>query len=232
MQWSDLKNDIGKAAPILGTLVGGPLGGAVGGLISAALGTANTPDAVSAALATDPAAAEKIAELQINAKVQLQQIQAADTLAQLTAANNAYATEVDDRKDARKRQMETKDWFPSALAIFVTLGFFGSLAMLCFVEIPKANGPVVYLMIGSLGTAWAAVMNYEYGSTRIGSAQTSKVTDFAISPGSVSSYPALAAPTPSSTVNINAPQGGSPAVAINNPPPDADNNPNQIYRGS
>ena len=38
MEWKDVANVVGKAAPILGTLLGGPAGAAVGALVASALG--------------------------------------------------------------------------------------------------------------------------------------------------------------------------------------------------
>ena len=58
MNWADISGLVGKAAPMLGTLVGGPAGTIVGSMIASALGTSATPDAVHAAIASDPAAAE------------------------------------------------------------------------------------------------------------------------------------------------------------------------------
>lgn len=64
MDWKDLGKKVGKFAPLLGTVLGGPAGGAVGGLVAAALGSANDPDAIDAAIAADPGAAAKLRELE------------------------------------------------------------------------------------------------------------------------------------------------------------------------
>jgi hypothetical protein len=64
MNWTDISSAVGKAAPLLGTVLGGPAGGAVGGLIAAALGTKDTPEAVSAALA-NPDAAIKLRQIEV-----------------------------------------------------------------------------------------------------------------------------------------------------------------------
>ncbi|QDP60311.1 3TM-type holin [uncultured Alcanivorax sp.] len=64
MDWSDIGKMVGKAAPIVGTLLGGPAGGAVGGLVSQALGAGNDPDEVGEILKSDPAAYERIKRLE------------------------------------------------------------------------------------------------------------------------------------------------------------------------
>ena len=40
--WDKVKSLIGSSAPLIGTLIGGPVGTAVGGLVSSALGVDNT----------------------------------------------------------------------------------------------------------------------------------------------------------------------------------------------
>lgn len=63
MNWGDIgKTLLGLGLPTLGTALGGPLGGAAGKMIADALGTAATPSAVGAALSTDPAVQQKLAE--------------------------------------------------------------------------------------------------------------------------------------------------------------------------
>lgn len=63
MNWDDIgKTLLGLGLPTLGTALGGPLGGAAGKMIADALGTSPTPAAVGAALSTDPAVQQKLAE--------------------------------------------------------------------------------------------------------------------------------------------------------------------------
>ena len=80
MKWSDVAGVVGKAAPLLGTVLGGPAGGAVGGLVAAALGVEQTPEAVQQA-AADPAAAAKLRELEERHRYDLEaaHIRAAET---------------------------------------------------------------------------------------------------------------------------------------------------------
>jgi hypothetical protein len=62
MDWKDIASTVGKAAPILGTLLGGPAGAAVGSIIASALGTGNDPAEVERAIAADPQALLKLRE--------------------------------------------------------------------------------------------------------------------------------------------------------------------------
>ena len=71
----------------------------------------------------------------------------------------------EDRDSARNREIKIKDKTPGGLAIFLTVGFFGSLGGLFYFEIPEANKAIVYSMIGSLGTGWITMLAYYYGSS-------------------------------------------------------------------
>lgn len=86
MEWKDLTSSIGKFAPLIGTVLGGPAGAAVGALVSATLGTDNDPSAVEQALVNNPDVALKLAQLEADQRIQLQ------TLA-ITAEHNRLSAE-------------------------------------------------------------------------------------------------------------------------------------------
>ena len=65
MNWKSL---LGDAAPVIGTLLGGPAGGAVGGLIARALGVGDSSEDLAVALKKNPALIAKIKELEIQQK--------------------------------------------------------------------------------------------------------------------------------------------------------------------
>ena len=166
MDWKDIASTVGKAAPILGTLLGGPAGAAVGSIIASALGTGNTAEDVSAAIAADPAAMVKLREIEASKTVRLQEL-AADM------AKHEIATAAADRASAREREAKTGDTFtPRALALLVTAGFFGVLAYLLVEGKPAAGGDALLVMLGSLGTAWTAIVSYYYGSSAGSAAKT------------------------------------------------------------
>ena len=62
---NDLLNLLKSVAPTLATAVAGPLGGAAVTALAARLGVSDSVDAVAKAIAGDPAAAQKIAELEL-----------------------------------------------------------------------------------------------------------------------------------------------------------------------
>lgn len=63
--WENIKDTVASIAPVAGSLLGGPAGGAIGGLIASALGVENDPDAVARAIKTDPNAALKLKEVEM-----------------------------------------------------------------------------------------------------------------------------------------------------------------------
>lgn len=66
MNWKDIQNAVATVAPSLGALLGGPLGGVAGVFVSQALGVENTPSAVDAALKKDPAAFQKLKQVELD----------------------------------------------------------------------------------------------------------------------------------------------------------------------
>ena len=72
--WDNVKSILGTAAPIIGTLIGGPAGTAVGSLVASALGVENTPHAIEQELKNNPEALVKLKQLEFENQVQLKKI--------------------------------------------------------------------------------------------------------------------------------------------------------------
>lgn len=81
-----------------------------------------------------------------------------------------------DRANARQREATTGDKTPKIIAFAVTGGFFGVLLLLAYVEVPNGTKEVLYVMVGSLGTAWTSIINYYFGSSS-GSASKQALID-------------------------------------------------------
>ena len=60
-------------------------------------------------------------------------------------------------------QINTKSIVPAILAIGVTIGFFGILIGLMTDNVTKSDA--LLLMLGSLGTAWTAIVSFYFGSS-------------------------------------------------------------------
>ncbi len=124
LEWKDIAGVVGKAAPLLGTLVGGPAGGAIGGLIAAALGTEATPSAVSQALQTNPDAAVKLAQIESDQRVKLQELATDQAKAEIVAvAQAAGGVNKTMQAEAASEHWPTYGWRPA-------IGFAVALAVL------------------------------------------------------------------------------------------------------
>lgn len=192
MNWSEIGNIVGRAAPMVGTLLGGPAGAAVGSLVASALGVNNDPDAVNSALANDPEALVKIQELQLNAKVQLQQLAVSLETTRIQADGAQYAAEAADRDSARQLAAKQPNDLVRPLLTMVMLG--GSLFTVVAVllgwaldAIKDVNAALtVGMVIGSWLTMTKEVMGFWFGMTKESQKQNAIVTDFAVQPGTVS----------------------------------------------
>lgn len=124
MDWKDLAGIIGKTAPLLGTLIGGPAGAAIGSVVASALGTDSTPEAVGHLLQTSPDAAVKLAQIESDSKVKLQELATDQIKAELAAAAQA-AGDVNKtmQVEASSEHWPTYSWRPA-------IGFSVALAVL------------------------------------------------------------------------------------------------------
>lgn len=159
MDWKDIAGTVAKAAPMLGTLLGGPAGGAVGGMIASALGTGSSPDEVARALASDPGAMVRLREIEADKAAKLEEL-AADQ------AKHALATAAADRANAREREVKTGDSItPRALAVGIVVGWFAIQAFLLQAVIPAEMREIIMRTLGTLDMALGLVLGYYFGSS-------------------------------------------------------------------
>jgi hypothetical protein len=94
MDWKDLKGIVGKAAPLLGTLLGGPAGAAVGSLVASVLGVDNEPDEVKKALEADPSLLLKLREAEMQQQTDLQRMMVESETQQIAQVNDTMRAEL------------------------------------------------------------------------------------------------------------------------------------------
>lgn len=155
MEWKDISKLVGTAAPILGTLLGGPAGMAIGSIVASGLGVGNTPDEVSQALAVNPDAAVKLKQIEATRQTELQAlvVQAeANRLAADTAAIQAVNTTM--QIEAKSEHWPTYSWRPFCGFVFGTM-FLGVYFVLPLSHLPVPVVPTeAWLAIGGvLGVA-------------------------------------------------------------------------------
>lgn len=127
MDWKDVAGAVGKAAPLLATLLSGPAGLAVkvGGLVASALGTGGSPEEVAAELSANPEALVKLREIEAKRQVDLQSMAVdlakAEIAAEVQAAGNVNTTM---QAEAAAEHWPTYSWRPAigfAVALDVAL---------------------------------------------------------------------------------------------------------------
>lgn len=191
MNWTDVGRLVGRSAPIVGALLGGPAGASVGSLVASALGVDSTPESVDAALGRDPEALAKIAELQLNAKVQLQQLAVTAESNRLAADAAQYQAEAGDRASARQLAAEQpNDLIRPWLTIMVLAG---SLCIVAAILLGMATevlkDPIAAMTVGTVIGVWLGmtkdVMGFWFGMTKESQKQNAAITDFAVAPGTV-----------------------------------------------
>lgn len=157
----DWKSILGSAAPIIATALGGPLGG---------LAVSAAADALGLSEKTEQAIKDAISGA---TPEQLEALKRADyefalkrTELEQTYQLNLATIEAGDRASARQREVTTGDHItPRILAAVVVLGFFGVLTLMIFNELPPAGRDSLLVLVGALGAAFGAIVNYYFGSS-------------------------------------------------------------------
>jgi hypothetical protein len=144
-------------APSIATAVGGPLAGMATRAISEAL--LGKPDGTEQELvdAAKNATPEQLLALKTAEQdfaVRMRELEI-----------DLHRIDAGDRSSAREREVKTKDMTPRLLAAAVTVGFFGVLGYMLAYGLPVQGGEALLVMLGTLGTAWGAIVSYYFGSS-------------------------------------------------------------------
>lgn len=144
------------AAPTVATALGGPLAGLAVKFLADKLGVPPSDEEaiVQAVQGVGPEQIVQLKQMDIEFQKFLRQNQI--DLERIAA---------DDRKDARNMLVQTKSTVPALLSVGVTIGYFGILIMMLKGELRVGDSQALLLMLGALGSAWGAIMQYWFGSS-------------------------------------------------------------------
>lgn len=157
---------LATVAPTIATAVGGPFAGMAVTALQKALGLTPSETTAGSQAAIEQALA----------------VATPDQILALKQAENAFTVQMEqlgiskqqlvyqDIASARAREVAVKDSTPANLAYAVTVGFFGTLGFMLWNGKPAVGGDALLVMLGSLGTAWAGIIAYYFGSS-MGSSQ-------------------------------------------------------------
>jgi hypothetical protein len=157
MDWKDI---IKTVAPWIGTALGGPLGGLAVEAAANAFGLSDkTTDAVKQAISgVTPEQMLALKKADQDFALQMQALgfkQIADL----------EAIDAGDRKDARDMQKVTRSIMPAVLSVIVVIGFLGLLTGMLLGKLTVSDSQALLLMLGALGAAFGAVMQFWFGTT-------------------------------------------------------------------
>lgn len=151
--WDKIKGIVGKAAPLLGTALGGPAGGAAASMIAQALGVDDSPDAIEQALKSDPEAAIKLQQLQNDHAQELRRMNLEAETARMTQQHKTIRAELSSDNFYKSGWRPTIGWVLalSLAAIMGTLAYAIAVQPGKAAEIMSAASGVLMFMAGLLG---------------------------------------------------------------------------------
>ena len=186
MDWKAVGAKIVDFAPLLGTLLGGPIGPAAGGLVKVLANELGlkaeeaTPDAFMKVLELDPNAVLKFKEFEMAHNVEIQKL--------ILEEERMY---LQDRADARSRQVESekatgkRDINLYVLAYLYTGGFFITIIVMTIftflgkvpAEVPQFAVFLLGNLFGTLSAGVGAVMQYFFGSSKGSADKTAAIME-------------------------------------------------------
>jgi plasmid maintenance system antidote protein VapI len=147
---------IKTVAPMIGTALGGPLGGMAVGMLAEKLGVQEkTINAVTNAISETKLTPEQVSSIR-QAEIEFQKFLGQNKI-------DLERINMENTKSAREMHVAKQSYTPQVMSLVITVGFFGVLYYMLTMEAKPTEA--LLIMLGSLGTAWAAVVNFWFGST-------------------------------------------------------------------
>ena len=149
---NDLFNLIKGFAPTLATAVAGPLGGAAVSAIASRLGVSDSVESVAKAIAGDPQAAQKLAELEL----EYEKLDAAD---RDSARKNEAALATNENTPLLNKSVTP------VLAIIVVIAWGLIQYHLLTHVVPTEMREIIIRVLGTLDGALVMVLSYYFGAS-------------------------------------------------------------------
>ncbi|WP_457571305.1 hypothetical protein [Desulfovulcanus sp.] len=160
MDWKSIGKAIAGVAPVLGSVLTGPVGPVVtaaGSLLASCLGVEPEPEKVQEAISSNPDLLIRLKELELRHQDRILKWQEIQLQADLENLKSARNREVELAKTGSKAHYAT-----SLVSLVVTVGFF----VLLYVTLQKKEvSQAGLLMLGTLSAGFGAVIQYYLGSS-------------------------------------------------------------------
>jgi len=174
VDFGELGKNIIKAAPLLGTLLGGPAGGVAGSLIAAKFGgDATKPDELLKRINSDPERDAKLAEIEANKEVNLQGLLVTAENNRLTNETSQLKIEADDRANARaannQNQTPEQKWVDELIKVSIVLFLYGVVyGGLFWIKKSDLNPMEATTLNNVMVSAWTIILSiaaYYFGTS-------------------------------------------------------------------
>jgi hypothetical protein len=155
MNWLDTIKTI---APTVASALGGPLAGIAVTALGSLFGISEpTQEKIKSAIEQGQMTGEQISAIRtLELQLQAEERERGFRYAELEFKNVA---------DARAMKISTNSFFPELLSTLIVIGFFGILGWMMYKPSAIESQPLL-IMLGSLGAAFGAVINYWLGSNK------------------------------------------------------------------
>ncbi|HEF4751909.1 hypothetical protein KTF24_13790 [Burkholderia multivorans] len=151
----------------------------------------SAPDAALAAIQADPNLAMQFQKAVLDQQVQLAQAAGALEQARMTYEKDIYAAEAADRDSARRlAAQQPNDWVRPTVTVVLLVGCLAVVFLMLdgraaqVMKDPTAAG-TLGIVIGYLFNELKTALGFYFGMTKDASAQSQTITQFAVTPGSV-----------------------------------------------
>ena len=153
MSWKDT---LGAIAPTLATALGGPLAGAATKFIASKLlgdEDASIESIESVVLGASPEQLTQLKKIDVDFKLEMKKLDV-----------DVFALEVESSNSARENH---KDSYTPAVLVYMLTALIAVVVYFLFNDVvPEPNENTLYMLLGSLTTAWLQSVSYWTGTTR------------------------------------------------------------------